>query len=83
MDQSGFIRKIIHRRVLAISSGLPGYDCAMEKEHKSVPESLFDNDELDDAVINADDTGMVAAQHEIAEEEILRAEDELEAPDEK
>jgi len=55
----------------------------MEKEHKSIPENLFDNDELDDAVINADDTGMVAAQHQIAEEEILRAEGELEAPDEK
>jgi hypothetical protein len=36
------------------------------------------NDELDDAVINADDTGMVRAQHEIAQEDILRAEEELE-----
>lgn len=36
------------------------------------------NDEMDDAIINADDTGMVRAQHVIAEEGILEAENELE-----
>lgn len=32
---------------------------------------LFENDELDEAVINADDTGLLAEQHEIVEEEPL------------
>jgi hypothetical protein len=31
----------------------------------------FGQDELDDAVIAADDTGLIQSQHEIAEEEIL------------
>jgi hypothetical protein len=34
------------------------------------PEALFERDDLDEAVINADATGMVAEQHEITEEEI-------------
>jgi hypothetical protein len=33
----------------------------------------FDNDELDDAVIAADDTGMIAEQHVVVEEELLES----------
>lgn len=33
-------------------------------------EALFERDDLDEAVTNADATGMVAEQHEITEEEI-------------
>ncbi|MGZ3497345.1 MAG: hypothetical protein ACXWNK_07940 [Vulcanimicrobiaceae bacterium] len=36
---------------------------------------LFNNDDLDEAVISADDTGMVAEQHEVVEEEILLGEE--------
>ncbi len=32
---------------------------------------LFENDDLDEAVMSADDTGMVAEQHVVAEEEPL------------
>jgi hypothetical protein len=34
-----------------------------------------DNDELDDAVINADDTGMVRTQHDIAQEDLIGEDD--------
>jgi hypothetical protein len=33
----------------------------------------LENDELDDAVIAADDTGLIATQHDIAEEGILES----------
>jgi hypothetical protein len=36
---------------------------------KNPIEDLFADDDLDAAVINADDTGLVAEQHEITEEE--------------
>jgi hypothetical protein len=35
------------------------------------PEALFERDDLDEAVINADATGMVAEQHEITEDEVV------------
>ncbi len=44
----------------------------------------FKNDELDDAIINADDTGMVASQHLLIEEELLRpteADEDSQAPE--
>jgi hypothetical protein len=42
----------------------------MAKQDKSPLEKLFQNDDLDQAVINADDTGMVAAEHAIVKEEV-------------
>lgn len=38
-------------------------------------EGLFEDDDLDDAVAGADDTGMVRQQQIIAEEEIAQGED--------
>jgi len=35
------------------------------------PDGLFENDDLDEEVASADDTGIVKQQQEIAEEEIL------------
>lgn len=35
------------------------------------PDGLFGNDDLDEEVTSADDTGIVKQQQEIAEEEIL------------
>ena len=37
---------------------------------------LFNNDELDEAVMSADDTGMVAEQQQIVEEEMLLDEED-------
>ena len=37
-------------------------------------------DEFDDAIINADDTGLVRTEHDIAEADILLKEDELSSP---
>jgi hypothetical protein len=48
-------------------------DPATESEPKSKIEELFENDDLDDAVINADATGMVAAEHLITEAELREA----------
>jgi hypothetical protein len=42
-----------------------------ENPNVNQDEELEQGDELDDAIINADDTGMVAQQHLIAEEEVL------------
>jgi hypothetical protein len=42
----------------------------MTKKQKSPLESLFGNDVLDKAVMNADDTGLVAEEHEVVEEEV-------------
>jgi len=42
-------------------------------EPKSPVEELFENDDLDEAVINADATGMVAAEHLITEAELREA----------
>ena len=39
-----------------------------------------DDEELDDAVMHADDTGMLREQHEIVEEELLHGEGALETP---
>jgi len=35
------------------------------------PDGLFGNDELDEEIASADDTGIVKQQQQIAEEEIL------------
>ncbi|HYZ14860.1 MAG TPA: hypothetical protein VE591_00610 [Candidatus Acidoferrum sp.] len=35
------------------------------------PAALFERDDLDDAVLNADATGMVAEQREITEDEVI------------
>jgi hypothetical protein len=48
-------------------------DSAEESEPKSKIEELLENDDLDDAVINADATGMVAAEHLITEAELREA----------
>ena len=44
---------------------------------------LFENDDLDEAVINADDTDLVADQHLIAEEEPLIEEERRRHEEEK
>lgn len=44
-----------------------------EKPNVNPDEVEEKGDELDDAIINADDTGMVAQQHLIVEEEVLKA----------
>jgi hypothetical protein len=41
-----------------------------DKKAKFDPAKLFERDDIDEAVINADDTGMVAEQHEITEDEV-------------
>ncbi len=51
-------------------------DPAAGSEPKSKIEELFENDDLDDAVIAADATGMVAAEHLITEAELHEALDE-------
>lgn len=48
------------------------------------PSNRFDQDELDEAVIAADDTGLVSSQHDIAEEGLLEATDtDEETPEEQ
>lgn len=47
----------------------------MEKERHGGLEDPFENDDLDDEVLAADDTGMVASQHLIVEQEIARGEE--------
>jgi hypothetical protein len=42
----------------------------MSNKDKPPIEKLFENDDLDQAVLNADATGLVAEQHEIVEDEI-------------
>jgi hypothetical protein len=42
----------------------------MTKKAKPPLEALFENDDLDQAVINADATGLLAEQHEIVDEEV-------------
>jgi hypothetical protein len=42
-------------------------------EPKSKIEEFLENDDLDDAIINADATGMVAAEHLITEAELREA----------
>ena len=41
---------------------------------------LFNNEDLDEAVESADDTGMVAEQRQIVEEEMLLDEDDKPRP---
>ena len=53
-----------------------GYHRSMEKEKK--PGNVFDDDDLDEAITNSDDTGMVENEREITQEEMLR---NLEEPD--
>lgn len=48
-------------------------DPAGESAHKSKIEELLENDDLDEAVMNADATGMVAAEHLITEAELREA----------
>jgi hypothetical protein len=48
-------------------------DPADDSKPKSPVEELFEDDDLDDAVINADATGMVAAEHLITEAELREA----------
>jgi hypothetical protein len=48
-------------------------DPAEESAPKSKVEEFLENDDLDDAVINADATGMVAAEHLITEAELREA----------
>jgi hypothetical protein len=49
----------------------------MEREHKHGPGHIFDDDELDDAIANADDTGMVRTQQQqIVEEETPEREED-------
>lgn len=48
----------------------------MDSEKK--PGNIFDDDDLDDAVGNADDTGLVDSEREITKEELLR---NIENPD--
>lgn len=52
-----------------------------ENPHVNQDENPEKGDELDDAIINADDTGMVAQQHLIAEEEVLLGTQPEEEPD--
>jgi hypothetical protein len=47
----------------------------MDREREK-PDNVFDNDELDDALINADDTGMLKTQHDIAQEDLIGGEEE-------
>lgn len=47
----------------------------MDKERKNGPDDTAENDELDDAVTAADDTGMIAQQQHIVDEEILLGEE--------
>ena len=54
-----------------------------ENPNVNQDEDLEKGDELDDAIINADDTGMVAQQHLIAEEEVLLGTEPLEEPEEE
>jgi hypothetical protein len=42
-----------------------------DKKTKFDPAKLFERDDIDEALINADDTGMVAEQHEITEDEVI------------
>ena len=53
----------------------------MEKNNN--PNAGDTNEELDDAVAAADDTGMIGAQQDIAEAEILLGEDGKSLEDEK
>lgn len=46
-------------------------------QHKHKPMEELENDELDQAVMNADDTGMISAQHVAIEEELTVAEEGL------
>ena len=43
----------------------------------------IEDDEMEDAVMHADDTGMLREQHEIMEEELLHGEGALEIPDDE
>ena len=52
----------------------------MKREQRS--NNVFDNDDLDEAVTAADDTGMIAAEHLITEESILEATEPEEGADE-
>jgi hypothetical protein len=47
-------------------------------EQKHQPKNIFDDDELDEAITAADDTGMVSAERLIAEEPIIEATEEPE-----
>ncbi|HEV3153823.1 MAG TPA: hypothetical protein VGZ02_08480 [Candidatus Baltobacteraceae bacterium] len=48
----------------------------MENDRKSGLKDPFEDDELDDAVSAADDTGMIAEQREIVAEQIAQAQEE-------
>jgi hypothetical protein len=48
-------------------------DPAAEPHPKSKIEELLENDDLDEAIMNADATGMVAAEHLITEAELREA----------
>lgn len=52
-----------------------------EKPNVNPDETDEKGDELDEAIINADDTGMIAQQHLIAEEEVLLATEDENPPD--
>jgi hypothetical protein len=57
----------------------------MEKQQPDERHGVFDNDELDEAIANADDTGMVRTQQVLVEEEELEhlpPETESEQPEE-
>lgn len=48
----------------------------MEQKHS--PKNIFEDDDLDEAVTAADDTGMVSAERLISEEPIIEATEEPE-----
>ncbi len=49
--------------------------CIVAEKPKKNSGGLFENDDLDKEVVDADDTGMVSQQQEIAEDEILLGEE--------
>jgi hypothetical protein len=51
----------------------PESDPAAKPEPKPIIEELFENDDLDEVVMNADATGMVQAEHLITEAELREA----------
>jgi hypothetical protein len=48
----------------------------MEQEREKKPTNIFDNDDLDDAIANADETGLVRSERLITEEELLKGTEE-------
>jgi hypothetical protein len=58
-------------RFSATRQSLFGNQVPMEKQQPDERHGVFDDDELDNAIANADDTGMVRGQQVVVEEEEL------------